>query len=416
MTATLPTRPVSAPPMTAIWTIGTPRLFAGLESRPTLDYAAHQQTHGVLPGVDLPRLLDLLGGPGIAGRGGAGFPLADKVRALPPGPRRVVVNGSESEPASHKDRTLLRRAPHLVLDGALLLAQAIGARSVTVAVHDVDAANVVRAAVRDRRDARRVDVRRVPGGFVAGEARALLRSLAGGPAVPPGRRNHATDDGVLVANVETLAQLALLARLGRRRFAETGTAAEPGTTLVTVGGAVGRPGVVEIPIGTPLSILLGAAHATPAQAVVIGGFHGSWHPPHADLPLSRAGVAAAGGSFGAGIVYVLDERTCALGELSAVAGWLAGESARQCGPCLFGLPALAADVAALCRGDGRALAVAARHAAAVDGRGACSHPDGTARFVRSGITALSDEVRRHLAHGGCGRPVLGQLPTTGGRR
>jgi NADH:ubiquinone oxidoreductase subunit F (NADH-binding) len=407
---------LAAPPRPAsindvVWAIGAPRLLAGLDTNERLDAAAHLRTHGPLPGSDLDRLLALLDAAGVAGRGGAGFPLAAKIRALPRGRAdTVVVNGSESEPGSRKDRTLLRRTPHLVLDGALALAAALGAGRVVVAAHDPAAVDAVRAAAGQRPDARSVRVHPTAAGFVAGEARALVRAIAGGPARPPGRRDrHATDAGVLLANAETLAQLAVLLRLGPRRFAETGTRAEPGTTLVTVGGAVARPGVVELPLGTPLGIALTAAGAVDARYVVTGGYHGSWLTDWADVPLSRAGLASMGGSFGAGVVLVLDGATCPLGELARVADWLARESAGQCGPCRFGLPALAADVAALAAGQavtGRALA----HAAVVAGRGACGHPDGAVRFITSGLAALRAELTQHVEHGGCGRPVLGRLP------
>lgn len=409
MTALLE-RPVA----TAAWSIGAPRLLAGLDRVERLDLSAHLAVHGPLPPVDLDRLLAHVDAGRLAGRGGAGFPFATKLRSLAEGQRHIVINGSESEPASRKDRTLLRRSPHLVLDGALALARATDARQLTVAVHDAEAAASVRAALGERADGRHVQVRLIAGGFVSGEARAIDRALRGGPALPPGRRTPPTVAGTFVSNVETFAQLAVLLRIGPHRFAETGTHVEPGTTLLTVGGAVGRRGVVEIPIGTPLGIVLAAAHAAPPQAVIIGGYHGGWVTPRPDIRLSRAGVAAAGGSFGAGVLLVVDGATCALGELARVTGWLASESARQCGPCRFGLPALAQDVAALARGQG-ALTAAFGHARAVDRRGACAHPDGAARFVTSGLHVLHDETDRHLAAGGCGRPVLGRLPIGGPR-
>ena len=147
-----------------------------------------------------------------------------------------------------------------------------------VAVHDAAAYAAVLRAVRERPDARRVRVEQTPGGFVAGEARTLLRVLDGGPALPPGRRDLPTEHGRLVSNVETFAQVAVLLRLGARRFAETGTRDEPGTTLLTIGGAVGRPGVVEVPLGTPLGIALRAARADDVRFVVTGGYHGAWLP------------------------------------------------------------------------------------------------------------------------------------------
>ena len=406
----------TAPADPTAWSIGAPRLLAGLDhGLHRLDHRAHYAMHGPQPAVDLRRLLGMLDGVALVGRGGAGFPLAAKIRALPAGTRReVVVNGCESEPASVKDRLLLRFTPHLVLDGALGLAASLGAHRVTLAVHDSLSADSVRAAIAERSDARIVRIHRVPGGFVSGEARAVMRSIRRGPAIPPGRRIHASSYGAILGNVETFAQLAVLLRLGSQRYGATGSLAEPGSTLLSLGGAVSRSGVVEVPLGIPLGVLLEAGHAAPAQAVVVGGYHGSWLPADPELRLSRAGVTQAGGSFGAGVVLVLDHETCGLGELLAVTDWLAAESAKQCGPCVFGLPALARDVRAIWSGDRNGLARVLRHADLVDGRGACRHPDGAARFVRSGLDALSDDIAAHL-RGGCGRPVRGQLPIGGSR-
>jgi NADH:ubiquinone oxidoreductase subunit F (NADH-binding) len=383
-----------AVPDAVTWTIGPPRLLAGLDRHATLDYATHLATHGPLPPADRPRLSALLEAIALRGRGGAGFPFAAKIQATRDR-AEVIVNGSESEPASVKDRTLLRRAPHLVLDGALAVAAAVRARRVVVAVHDAGSAAAVRQAIAERQV--RVHVELTGGGFVAGEARALRRALAGGPPIPPGRRAHLAQHGTLLSNVETFAQVAVALRLGPHRFRDTGSHAEPGTTLLTLTGAVAHPGVVEIPIGTPLGIVLAAAAASAPQAVIIGGYHGTWHPPSAEIPLARPA------GLGAGVLAVLDGSTCALGELVRVTGWLAAQSTRQCGPCRFGLPALAQDVA---RGD---IAAALRHAAAVEGRGACHHPDGAVRFVTSALHLLRDEVERHRMSG-CGRPVRGQLP------
>jgi NADH:ubiquinone oxidoreductase subunit F (NADH-binding) len=388
-----------------VWSIGRARLLAGLDHWPALDHARHLAVHGPLPGASYERLLSLLDASRLAGRGGAGFPLATKVRALRH-PKQLIVNGAESEPVSRKDRTLLTRAPHLVLDGALAVAAALGVRDVTVAVHDDVTAEAVQQAAAERRAHVRLDV--VGGGFVAGEARAVVRHVHGGPALPSGRRNPPTDQGVLISNAETMAQVAVLLRAGAAGFTNTGTRKEPGTTLLTLSGAVSRPGVVEVPLGTPLGIVLAAAGAAEAQAVVVGGYHGAWLAPHHGIALSRAGVAAAGGSLGAGVVQVIDHETCALGELTRVAGWLAAQSTRQCGPCLFGLPAIAADLAALARGDRNGLGRAFAHGRAVHGRGACAHPDGAVRFVSSALHHLHDEVDAHL-RGGCGRPVLGRL-------
>ncbi len=407
-----------APPVAAVpvWTIGPARLLAGVGQTGRVDARAHAALHGPLPVLDRRRLVEWSAAVNLTGRGGAAFPVSTKLAALPAnGVHAVVVNGSESEPASAKDRVLMRMAPHLVLDGAIVVAAAVGAGEVVISVHDAVAAESLLAATRERGDCARVKVVRSTHGFVSGEIRAVLSHLSGAAALPPGRRHlphHSGLDGkpTFVSNVETFAQLAVLARLGPAGFARTGLTTEPGTMLYTVGGAVGRPGVVEAPNGIPLGVLLDAAQAGPAAGVLLGGYHGAWVPPAPDIPLSAARVAALGGSLGAGVVLVMDPGTCALGEVARVAHWLAGESAKQCGPCMFGLPALAADLDAILRGDRAGQAAAHRHTALLPGRGACAHPDGAARFVRSALAHFDADVTAHLGGRGCGRPVRGLLP------
>ncbi|MDQ1721986.1 MAG: hypothetical protein QOI26_1720, partial [Pseudonocardiales bacterium] len=353
-------------------------------------------------------------------------PLAAKIRGLRTAGRPVVVvNGAEGEPASAKDRVLLGRTPHLVLDGAALLAAAIGAHRVLVAITDQGQAPGLQRAIGSRPDATLFELHGVAAGFVTGEATALVSALNGGPATPSGRRTLPADRGVagaptILSNAETFGQLAVLARTGPAEFASVGTPAEPGTTLLSVSGAVARPGVVEVPLGAELGVLAAAVGAQPSQALVIGGYHGTWVPP-AELSVSRAGLAPLGASLGAGVLIFVGERTCPLGELSRVAQWLADQSVKQCGPCAFGLPALAADIRALLSGAGRGWrragpgwqgngpAAALRHAGQLAGRGACAHPDGAVRFLSSGLSVLADEIRTHAAYGGCRRHDLGML-------
>lgn len=405
-----------AQPLLAV-SLGPARLLRGIDTAAgPLSHAEHERWHGPQPSLSMPELIEACTAVALAGRGGAAFPVATKLAALRPGRRvRVVVNGSESEPASRKDRLLLTRSPHLVLDGARLVAEAAGARTVDVSVHDPAAERAVRAAADERRDHVDVSVSRIDGGFVAGEARSVLRALDGGPPLPPGRRVLPTERGLggaptFVANVETMAQLAVLARSGVAGFRSVGSPTEPGTTLLTVGGSVTRPGVYEVPLGIGLAEVLAAAGAVRPAALAIGGYHGSWLPVRPDLAVTRAAIGSAGGTLGAGVLLVLSDATCALGELIRVAGWLARESAGQCGPCRFGLPALVADLVLLYKGDPRGAAAARRHAGLVTGRGACAHPDGAARFVTSALALLGPELAAHRHPAGCGRPVRGELP------
>ena len=413
MTAATHTAPMTNSP----FAIGEGRLLRGAEHGSVVDFGLHRQLHGQPRALDLAQLIAACESVNLRGRGGAGFPVATKLAGLARGRRVVVVNATESEPASQKDRFLIERCPHLILDGALLVADAVGSRDVRLAVHDRYHAALLQSALADRpRTGRtRVRVEVVSGGFVAGEARAVIRSLNGGPAIPPGRRTLPTEHGVggaptFLSNAETFAQLAVLASLGPARYAEAGTRNEPGTTLLTVGGAVGRPGVIEVPLGIPLSHVLEHAGAARPAGIAIGGYHGAWIAPHLDLPLSPGSLASRGATFGAGVVLVLDDTTCALGELTRVAQWLARESAGQCGPCLFGLPALVQDLIALNRGEVRGASDLRRHTGQISGRGACAHPDGASRFITTGLTELAGEVEVHRRHGTCRRPVRAQLP------
>ena len=330
----------------------------------------------------------------------------------------MAVNGCESEPASIKDRTLLTRFPHLVLDGAVLVADAISASEIRIAVHDQRMAQDLRRACGERSDTGQVRVDVVGGAFVSGEATALVQGLNGYPALPPGRRVLPTDRGVnrvatFLSNTETYAQLAVLARTGVDQFVRVGTRDEPGTVLLSVGGAVAYPSVIEAPYGTAVADVLRLVASQPPAALIIGGYHGGWVPPKGELRLTRAALTAVGGTLGAGVVLVVDDRTCALGELTRVASWLAAQSAQQCGPCRFGLPALVNDLVAAGVGRNGAESALNRHTTMVTGRGACAHPDGAARFVSTGVRLLHRELDQHRRRGGCGRPVYGQLPLPG---
>jgi ferredoxin len=169
--------------------------------------------------------------------------------------------------------------------------------------------------------------------------------------------------------------------------------------------------VVECPTGTPLGEILWACRAPAGPGVLVGGFHGRWIPARAvrDVPVSRAGLAAAGGTLGAGVVVPLGDGTCPLGEATRVVHYLADQSAGQCGPCRTGLPALAEAMTELLQGVGDPAAVRAV-AATVRGRGACHQPDGTAGFAVSCLDAFADDVAAHRAGRACGRPVRGVLP------
>lgn len=375
-------------------------------------FSAHQARLGPVPRLDLDHLVTLTEESGLTGRGGAGFPTGIKLRAVAEAGRRGVVvgNAMEGEPLSHKDAVLLSTAPHLVLDGLAVLEGALGARHAVLGVGpDIDP-RPVRAALAERSD--RIEVRHLEGGFVAGQETALVNQLEGRPAVPRDPATRVTERGhsghpTLVVNAETLAQLALLARYGAGWFRSIGTPDDPGTSLFTVSGAVSHPGVLEAARGTPLRHVLARAGAVDPVAVLVGGYHGAWLPPEAlDTPLTRAALAPYQAAVGAGVVFVLGPDVCPLEEAATVVRYLADESAGQCGPCINGLPAIARSLLALAHGsrDPRLPAEIDRLCGLVVGRGACAHPDGSARFVGSTLRTFWPHVQSHLA---------GSCPTTG---
>jgi NADH:ubiquinone oxidoreductase subunit F (NADH-binding) len=382
----------------------------------------HCDIYGPLPGAGLgpADLIDAVQAAGLTGRGGAGFPTGTKMRAVAArrGRAVVVANAVESEPASQKDQALLGQAPHLVLDGAALAARAVGADTVHLCLsrgRPQQAGQVIQALGerwQARLDSARFLVHELPEQYVASEETALIRWLNGGEAKPAPAPPRPFEKGVngvptLVDNVETLAHLALIARYGPRWFRQAGTPDAPGTMLITAGGAVASPGVHEVQAGTPVGEVLARCGAPDDAAVLIGGYFGTWHQVRevGRLPLGPAGLRPAGASPGAGVLLALPAVGCGLTETARILAYLARQSAGQCGPCTFGLPAIASDFAQLARGrpDGDVLERLDRRLAVIPGRGACRHPDGAVRLAASALRTFAADARAHAA----GRPCLG---------
>ena len=399
-----------------------PRILPGVDAVSNGDL----RTHLALSGSHLElrrwapdRLIDEIERSGLRGRGGAAFPVARKMRAVAArrGPRFVVGNGTEGEPASGKDRLLLTELPHLVLDGAAVAARAVGADTAIIAFAESDEliARNLRRAVDERRRSRprdepRYGLRAVDDSFVSGHESALVNALSG--AEPkPAFRARPFERGVrrrptLVQNVETLAHLALIARHGASWYRQAGTAADPGSALVTLSGAVASPGVYEIEHGAPLADLLASAGQTDeVAAVLIGGYFGSWLPGRAipQLRLSPSQLAEHGLGLGAGAIVALGRSVCPVAEISRVAEYFAAESAGQCGPCVNGLAVIAATMKQIANGTAPppARADLERWSSSLAGRGACQFPDGATRFVASALRVFADDFEDHAQHGPC---------------
>ncbi|HTW05411.1 MAG TPA: NADH-ubiquinone oxidoreductase-F iron-sulfur binding region domain-containing protein [Streptosporangiaceae bacterium] len=400
---------------------GPTRLTAGWRRTGPASLREHLDVYGRLPRrADRPGFVaDAVADAGLTGRGGAGFPTGTKLRAVAAGrgPAIVVANGMEGEPASAKDRALLARSPHLVLDGAVLAAEAVRAEVVHMCLPRTSArlADEVRAAIADRHrcglGGTPIQVHDVPHHYVSSEETSLVRWLNGGEARPAGGLTRPSERGVrrrptLVDNVETLAHVALIARFGPSWYRQAGPPDDPGTMLATVSGAVASPGVREIAMGMPVGELLAESGARPdVAAVLIGGYFGTWHELRdvARLPICASGLETVGASPGAGVVVALPAGACGLAETARVLGYLAGQSAGQCGPCSFGLPAIAQDFAQLAAGhrSGLVLERLQRRLGVVAGRGACRHPDGAVRLASSALSAFAADVHAHVRHGPC---------------
>lgn len=401
-----------------------PRLLGGVrpDGRQT-SLRAHLARYGPFPDdLRADELRARIVQSGLAGRGGAGFPTGTKLESVLGGRRRpvVVANGAEGEPVSSKDKALLAYVPHLVIDGAVLATRAVGARRAIVATTSV-VMGQLEHALAERPPDSRVDISTVvvPERFIAGEETALVQFANGGPGLPtytPPRPFERGVDGVptLVLNVETLAHLALIERYGPEWFRSAGTTSEPGTALVTVSGAVSVPGVYEVELGSSFSELI--AQATPDDAIrayLVGGYFGTWVEPRSleGALVSNADLAHRGAALGARALVALPAGACGVVETARILRYLADESARQCGPCVHGLAAVAETLEQLVRRDRRTpeLGVLRRRLAQINGRGACRHPDGAVALAASALRVFADEFDRHL-HGrrctGRGRAIM----------
>ncbi len=397
------------------------RLLAGprLEGDPEpLD--AHRARVGPLPLADARRgLVPMLEASGLLGRGGAGFSVGRKWRAMAErsgGRAVIVVNGAEGEPASFKDRTLMTRRPHLVVDGAVLAAEAIGADEIVFYVGEEHGAAVtaIGRAIEERRDdlGRPTRLVKAPIGYVAGEASAAVHYIDAGDARPTTTPPRVSERGVrgcptLVQNVESLAYAALIARLGDGWYRSVGRSQSRGTALITVTGAIPDEGVREIEIGTTVAEIASASGSTAGtvQAVVLGGYFGTWAPIDEawDMPLDPVEMQRRGLTFGCGVVGLLPTDVCGVTATARIMAFMANESAGQCGPCVHGLRAIGDTTARIVAGEAgpEELRHLERWTAQIGGRGACHHPDGAIQLMASAMNVFGDEFRHHARTGRC---------------
>jgi NADH:ubiquinone oxidoreductase subunit F (NADH-binding) len=392
------------------------RLLAGrdLASGPET-LADHVRRLGSLPSSGH-GLIDTVERSGLLGRGGASFPVARKWRSVAAksrGSAVVIVNGAEGEPQSHKDRLLMTTRPHLVLDGAFLATRAVHSKQVVIYVgeeHEPARAAMARALMeRPEAEGRLAHIVSAPNRYVAGTSSAAVHLVGAGIATPTTTPPHPHERGVagaptLVQNVESLAHVALIARHGDAWYRSAGRRGASGTLLITMAGAVAGPGVLEVEAGSTVgeAMALAGGATEPTEAVLVGGYFGAWVDAAQawDLPLDAAALRARGLSLGCGVIGVLPKSSCGVCATARVMRFLASESSAQCGPCFFGLRALADACDRVAeRGTNRDdILRLHRWSAEVRGRGACHHPDGAVMFLQSALKTFSAAFAAHPAH------------------
>jgi NADH:ubiquinone oxidoreductase subunit F (NADH-binding) len=376
----------------------------------TESLGSHRQRLGPLPALPSGDVIAELEASGLLGRGGAGFPVGRKWRTVAQrssGRAVVLANGAEGEPLSHKDRSLMTARPHLVIDGALLGARAVGADDIIFYVGSEHRAAeaAMRHALAERQDIRgRATLVSAPAGYVSGEESAAIHFVNAGDARPTTTPPRPFDRGVggrptLVQNVESLALAALIARRGREWYKDRGR--RSGTGLITVSGAVNHAGVHEIDFGATLGDVACVAGGLrgEAQAVLLGGYFGGWADVDEQwgLPMDPGSMRARGLALGCGVVHFLAADSCGVEATARITAYLASQSARQCGPCVFGLSAIAAATQRLAAMSPQTddLDRIVRWSSQLAGRGACHHPDGAVVLLRSALQLFADDFAQH---------------------
>jgi NADH:ubiquinone oxidoreductase subunit F (NADH-binding) len=362
-------------------------------------------------------LLDVLAQSGLKGRGGAWFPTARKwagVAEHSDGHAVVVVNGSEGEPLSAKDRVLQTLRPHLVLDGAVLAAETLRADDIVIYLSRAATTTerIIQQALKERVRAGLneppIRIEKCAHRYIAGESSAVINRVSGGLAKPMFTLKRSAEKGVndqptLIQNAETIAHAAMIARYGSEWYRRLGTESCPGTGLMTLRGNVKRPGVYEVDLGSTLGGVLDATGGTvtPPAGALLGGYFGTWLAPETlrHLPLDAEKLKKEHkASFGCGILAVLPEGGCAIVESTRVLTYLAAETAGQCGPCVNGLAALSETMERIAASQPEPddYQRVTRWIDMVRGRGACHHPDGAVGQLSSALTVFKTHLAYHL--------------------
>ncbi|TML54522.1 MAG: NADH-quinone oxidoreductase subunit NuoF [Actinobacteria bacterium] len=398
-------------------------MLAGADER-DLTRLAEYQAIGGYQGVEKARamtpddLIAELSQANLRGRGGAGFPLGRKASLIDrksPKPKYLVVNADESEPGAFKDREVMARVPHRLLEGCLIAAHAIESTDVFIYIRGeyLTEYEILAAAVEEAREAGilgevRITVHRGAGAYICGEETALLESLEGKRGQPRPRPPFPPIQGLYAAptqinNVCTIATVPVILELGAEEFAKTGVPSSPGTAIFSVSGNIARPGNYELDLGTPMRELIyehagGVAGGRELKAVIPGGSSvPALTPDQIDVPLDYDSLGAIGTFFGAASLIVVDDRCCMVQLAIRSTKFYAHESCGKCTPCRIGTRWMVQILEAIENGT-------ATHADLElldSGKVLCALGEFAVYPVASYLHKWRDEFVAHVEQGGC---------------
>ena len=395
-----------------------------------LAHGGYAATRAALTCYAPAELIALVKRSGLRGRGGAGFPAGVKwgfMPADPATPKVLAVNTDEGEPGTFKDRALVERDPHQVIEGVIIASYAVGARQAYVYIRGEFFLGVKRwiKAIADAYEHGflgknilgsgfdlDLSVHRGAGAYICGEETAMLESLEGKPGNPRLKPPYPAQRGLfgqptLVHNVETLACIPHIVLQGAEWFAGIGTAESKGPKIFCVSGHVNRPGNYELPLGTPLREIIegsagGVREGHTLKAVIPGGASTPvLTPDQIDVPMAFETLAAAGSALGTGAIIVMDETTCMVDAARRLTKFFAHESCGRCVPCRVGSQRLYELLERIEAGQGRAedidraLAVAGQ----IDGTTFCPMGGALANPARSTIQRFREEYEAHISGG-----------------
>ncbi len=395
----------------------------------------YQTLRSVLKEMSPAEVIDIVKASGLRGRGGAGFPTGLKWSFVPSGeqashPIYLLANADEMEPGTFKDRLLLEGNPHLLLEGMILASYAIDADVAYLFLRWAyrDAARIVRCAMGEARDAGYLGPNILGSGFdlelhlhtsagryICGEETALISSLEGRRAHPRSKPPFPPVVGLwgqptIIQNVETLCNVPGILRHGADWFLRLGRGKDGGTKIFGVSGKVKRPGLWELPMGTPIREILedhagGMRDGLRLRGLLPGGASTDFLvEEHLDVGMDYESVQAAGSRLGTGTMIVLDHETCPVGMVHALIRFFAQESCGWCTPCREGLAWVEQILAAFEAGDGREeeIEILAEHCRRLGpGHTFCALAPGAVEPLQSALRYFREDFERHARDGCC---------------